>query len=49
MPSTWFNRTVTEYRYPSKVLWQAIGTLDAATPRLAANFGNYFLLFFTKS
>ena len=47
--STWFNRNVTEYRYPSKLLWKAINGLDAATPRLAAWCGNYILLCFTKS
>ena len=49
IPSTWFNQRIPEYRYPSKVLWQAIDNLDAVTPRLAANLGNYFLLFFRKS
>ena len=49
MPSVWFNQRVSEYRYPSKALWQAIDTLDAITPHLAATFGNYFLLFFVKS
>jgi len=49
IPSTWFNQTISEYRYPIKFLWQAIGKLDAVTPRLAANLGNYFLLFFRKS
>ena len=49
IPSTWFNQKVTEYRYPSKLLWQAIGTMDAKIPGLAANLGNYFLLFFRKS
>ena len=49
IPSTWFNQRVSEHRYPSKLLWQAISTLSAVTPHLAANLGNYFLLFFRKS
>jgi SAM-dependent methyltransferase len=48
IPSTWFNHRVTEYRYPSKMLWRTIDTLDASIPRLSANLGNYFLLFFRK-
>ena len=48
IPSNWFNRNVTEYRYPSKILWQAILSLDARAPRLSAWLGNYFLLFFRK-
>jgi ubiquinone/menaquinone biosynthesis C-methylase UbiE len=48
IPSTWFNRNVTEYRYPSKVLWQAIRSLETHAPRMSATLGNYFLLFFRK-
>lgn len=47
--STWFNQNVTEYRYPSKILWQAIRSLDARAPRLSAWLGNYFLLFLRKT
>jgi ubiquinone/menaquinone biosynthesis C-methylase UbiE len=40
IPSTWFSRNVTEYRYPSKFLWQAIRFLDSRAPRLSALLGN---------
>lgn len=49
IPSNWFNRNVTEYHYPSKILWQAIRSLDTRAPRLSAWLGNYFLLFFRKT
>lgn len=48
IPSTWFNRHVTEYRYPSRLLWQAIRALETSAPRLSARLGNYFFLFFHK-
>lgn len=49
IPSSWFNRKVTEYRYPSKMLWQAIRSLETHAPRLSATLGNYFLLIFRKT
>jgi SAM-dependent methyltransferase len=49
IPSTWFNRKLTEYRYPTKLLWKAINTLDTAAPGFAAACGNYFLVFFGRS
>jgi ubiquinone/menaquinone biosynthesis C-methylase UbiE len=49
IPSIWFNRNVTEHRYPSKFLWQAIRSLDVRAPRLSATLGNYFWLFFRKT
>jgi ubiquinone/menaquinone biosynthesis C-methylase UbiE len=49
IPTPWFSRNVTEYRYPSKILWQSIRSLDARAPRLSANLGNYFLLIFRKT
>jgi ubiquinone/menaquinone biosynthesis C-methylase UbiE len=48
IPSTWFYQTVTEHRYPTKLLWQGIGTMDATIPRLSSALGCYFLMFFTK-
>jgi ubiquinone/menaquinone biosynthesis C-methylase UbiE len=49
MPSIWFNQRVTEYRYPSKLLWQGIRRLETHAPRPSAYLGNYFLLIFRKS
>lgn len=49
IPSTWFGQNVTEYRYPTKILWQAVRALDAHAPRLSATLGNYFLLIFRKT
>ncbi len=49
IPSVWFYRNVTEYRYPGKILWHAIRSLESRAPRLSASLGNYFLLIFRKT
>lgn len=41
IPSTWFNQNVTEYRYPGKALWQAVGWLERTRPGASAHLGNY--------
>jgi ubiquinone/menaquinone biosynthesis C-methylase UbiE len=48
IPSNWFNRNITETRYPTKILWQAIRFLDTHASYLSAWLGNYFLLIFCK-
>ena len=43
IPSTRFNQTVSEHRFPGKQLWQGIGWLETAVPGLSAYLGNYVI------
>ena len=44
IPSTSFNRNVTEFKGPGKLLWKSIRWLDVNCPRLSAYLGNYVVL-----
>jgi ubiquinone/menaquinone biosynthesis C-methylase UbiE len=44
VPSSWFNRNVSERTAAGRILWRGVYWLEVRFPRLAARLGNYVLI-----
>lgn len=49
LASVWFNRNVTEYRGPGRLIWRLFARLQAGAPRVSVRLGNYFMLVVHKT